>query len=366
MNHRLSFGLRCAPNIFNDLSNFIVLVAKSYGVVNVTNYLDDFIIMAHTQEECLRQRNILIEVMEFLGFKISKNKVTNPSRVATFLGITIDSEKMELSLPPEKLRKLKDALEECLGMRYVHKKRLQKIGGLMSFCSQIVKGGRTYSRRLFDLCAKARPGRAIFLSDATREDIRWWLQFCEVFNCKALIRKNMHHLPMVSDASKRGFGAWCGSDYFYGCWEGYSAGLKHNVHSEPAPEMDNIKVHEGNINVYELWPVLVGLKRWAHLYVNSKVHIITDNMQVLAMVNTGRSKNKLCMSWLRELYWTCFIHNIELHATYIRSEDNILADQLSRLPYKGYLNKCITTLSSNNMCCSLSSKCPGKVETGSE
>ena len=116
--------------------------------------------------------------------------------------------------------------------------------------------------------------------------------------------------------SVSGFGAWCGTDYFYGCWSGYSAGLECNGHRELAPEMDNIKVHEGNINVYELWPVLVGLKRWAHLYVNSEVNIVTDNMQVLAMVNTGRSKNKLCMSWLRELYWTCFIHNIELHATY--------------------------------------------------
>ena len=94
--------------------------------------------------------------------------------------------------------------------------------------------------------------------------------------------------------------------------------------------MDNIRVHKKNINVYELWPVVVGL-------------------QVLAMVNTGRSKNKLCMEWLRELYWTCFIHNIELHASYINTKDNVLADHLSRLPYRGVPGKCESYLLDTNM-----------------
>ena len=227
----------------------------------------------------------------------------------------------------------------------------------MSFCSQIVRGGRTFSRRLFDLCANARPGRAIRLSEETRQDLLWWIQFCAVFNCKALIRNSIHNKPMVSDASKRGFGAWMGSDYFYGCWEGYTVKGVSTDHEELSPSMDNIKVHEGNINVYELWPVVIGLRRWAKDYSNSKVHIITDNMQVLAMINTGRSKNKLCMGWLREIFWVCFIHNIDLFATYIKSEDNILADHLSRLPYKGYVSKCIKSLDDANMCCSISSRC---------
>ena len=104
--------------------------------------------------------------------------------------------------------------------------------------------------------------------------------------------------------------------------------------------------------MYELYPVLVGLKRWSHRYKNTRIHAITDNMQVLAMLNTGRSKNKLCMSWLREIFWLCFIHNIEIYATYIKSEDNILADQLSRLNYKNVPAKCNKTLLDNGMCCS--------------
>ena len=111
-------------------------------------------------------------------------------------------------------------------------------------------------------------------------------------------------------------------------------------------------VHDRNINVYELWPVLVGLKRWGHLYKNTRVHAITDNMQVLAMLNTGRSKNKLCMEWLREIFWLCFVYNIEIFSTYIKSEDNVLADHLSRLDYNKVPEKCTKFLLDNNMCCS--------------
>ena len=349
--NRLSFGLRCAPYIFDKLSNFIVKVAKGYGVSRVVNYLDDFIVIADSAEECLRQRNLVIEVMEYLGFEVSYKKVTDPARVTTYLGITINSVDMELTLPVEKLVKLNDHLDVCLRSRTVTKKLLQTVGGLMSFCSQIVRGGRTFSRRLFDLCAKTPSRGRIRLDIETIKDLEWWKQFCSIFNCRSLIQKDMSSIPIVSDSSKRGFGAWAGGDYFFGFWKDSDVFGDYCGHKMSPPLMDRIDVHDGNINVYELWPVLVGLKRWNAMYSNSKINIVTDNMQVLAMINTGRSKNHLCMEWLREIYWLCFIHNIDLYATYIRSADNILADQLSRLKYRGYVKKCNATLSDYNMCC---------------
>ena len=78
-----------------------------------------------------------------------------------------------------------------------------------------------------------------------------------------------------------------GDDFFYGCWEGFSVKGISRLHEEPAPEMDGIRVHRGNINVYELWPVLVRLKRWGNSYKNKKINIVTDNMQVLAMLAAG-------------------------------------------------------------------------------
>ena len=162
----------------------------------------------------------------------------------------------------------------------------------------------------------------------------------------------LHPVPITSDSSFKGFGAWAGHDWIAGLWEptdtpeSFAFGCSH---LSPPPTFD---VVNRNINVCELWPVVAGLHRWAPYYRNSRIHIVTDNMQVLAMINTGRSANRTCMNWLREIFWICFVNNLDLHATYIASADNVLADALSRLAYPGVAMKCLPILDQYNMCCS--------------
>ena len=351
--NRLCFGLRCAPNIFNALSMFIVKIANARGAPRVVNYLDDFLVIADSAEECLAARNVVTAVITHLGFEVSWKKVTTPSQVTTFLGITIDSVSMELSLPMAKIEKLKLTLETTMAKGSASKKELECIGGLVSHCSYVVRGGRTFSRRIFDLSASySRHAKAIPLDDAIKADLTWWLRFCECFNGKACILRDLHPIPMYSDSSFRGFGAWMGRDWLAGCWDqedlpkDFSFGCSHLC--DP-PVFDSAPK---NINVLELWPVIIGIRRWGALFRNCYVHVVTDNMQVLAMLCTGRSANKLCMSWLRELFWMCFIWNIDISPSYIKSADNHLADGLSRLPYRGTPHTCINLLRDLNMCCS--------------
>ena len=93
--NRLCFGLRCAPNIFDSLSSFIVKIANSKGAYRVINYLDDFLVMEGSAQACLQSRDIVTSVITLLGFDVSWKKVTQASQVTTFLGITIDSVNME-------------------------------------------------------------------------------------------------------------------------------------------------------------------------------------------------------------------------------------------------------------------------------
>ena len=67
-------------------------------------------------------------------------------------------------------------------------------------------------------------------------------------------------------------------------------------------------------------------KRWAKGSSDTTINVVTDNTQVLYMVNSGCSKNRVCMGLLRELFWTCFVFNVDVFAFYIASADNILAD----------------------------------------
>ena len=224
----------------------------------------------------------------------------------------------------------------------------------MSFCSYVVRGGHTFSRRQFDLSASySRNSRSIPLDEPVTADLRWWLGFCDIFNGRACILRDLHPIPMYSDSSFMGFGAWMGSDWIFGCWDENDIPLDFPPgcsHLSPPPFFDK---PTRNIKVFELWPVVAGLRRRGVFFRNSYIHVITDNMQVLAMLATGRSINKTCMTWLWDIFWMCFIWNIDIAPSYIRSADNILADALSRLPYSGTPLTCQSLLSNLNMCCSI-------------
>ena len=177
------------PHFLVDaLSNFVVKVSNARGALQVINYLDDFLIVAGTEYDCSFQRDIVTSTLSHLGFEVSWKKVTSPNQITTFLGITIDSVKLQLSLPMEKVRKLQDLLLSLITRGHATKKEHESVGGLVSHCSYIVKGGRTFSRRIFDLSASYSCwSRNIPLSKEILADFEWWL----ALSC--LQRVSLHH-----------------------------------------------------------------------------------------------------------------------------------------------------------------------------
>ena len=109
----LCFGLSCAPSIFNRLSNAMVRMMSRRGFCAVINYLDDFLIIGKTYEECQQGLITLIRLLHPLGFNISWKKVISPSQRVTFLGLELNSLSMSLELPADTLERL-----QCLVTRF--------------------------------------------------------------------------------------------------------------------------------------------------------------------------------------------------------------------------------------------------------
>ena len=143
-----------------------------------------------------------------------------------------------------------------------------------------------------------------------KADLDWWLSFCECFKGRACILQDLHPVPMYSDLSFLGFAAWMGKDWLMVCWTQEDVPHEFNFGCSHLCDPPSFDSAPKNINVLELWPVVVGIKRWGPFFRNCYLHVITDNMQVLSMLCTGRSANKLCMSWLRQYFWMCFLWNI--------------------------------------------------------
>ena len=141
IDHRMCFGVRTGPYYFNLISNFIQETLSDQYDIRLMNYLDDFLVMGTDYESCQQAQLCVISFIRFLGFHISWHKVTPPSTTVQYLSIIIDTEKMELSIPIDKLDRLRTLLEKYSNSKFIDRKELESLTGLLSHCSQCVKGG---------------------------------------------------------------------------------------------------------------------------------------------------------------------------------------------------------------------------------
>ena len=352
VDNRMCFGLRLGPMFFNFLSNFIYDVATIRGL-KVVNYLDDFLAVADDYTSCLDAQYTLTSSLRFLGFHVSFDKLVHPSTTVTYLGIEIDSVEMEFRLPECKIAKLMEILDIALARKRISKKELESLGGSLSHCSHVVRGGKVFCKGVYSLykIMVQQNKKFIKLPDWVKADLSWWKRLCTMFNGKSKLVKDSHDVPMVSDASFKGFGVYLGTDWCAGTWDDndhilLSSDCNHIV---TKPLADDVEFD--NINVLEFWPILIGIKRWASVLRDKNVVVYTDNTQVMFMLLNGRSSNVNCMRWIRELFWTCAIYNIEITPKYINTDSNVIADTLSRIPYSQVSSKLEKLIGDSKLCC---------------
>lgn len=333
----LCFGIRCAPYLFTQVSNFVLRCLKRRGFQLCTVYLDDFLLLGRDERECQEAQSTLIDILRSLGFYIAWNKCVTPSQTITYLGVTFDSREMTVSLPPQKMEKLHKEIAFFIGKNRATKRQLQQLCGTLLHCSKIVKGRRTFSHRIIELL-KGWPAtqKRIRLSDHFKNDLYWWRDFSRTFNGKNLmVPYNYGQGPSFNtDACLAGYGMWTANDWQAGY---FNTTLTPEISSLDPDHSHWVNVHiehansANNINVLELVPVWLCVKRNKHRWRDLHVLCFTDNQSVLQMINKGHSSNSECMTMLRDMFWDCASYNMHVTARYIPSKENHLADVLSRI-----------------------------------
>jgi len=320
---RLPFGSKLAPSIFHRLTQSVRRMLQRRGIHGVIVYLDDFLIVSDTYEECMETLNVLWRLLRCLGFAISWGKVEGPSQAITFLGIHIDSVGFTLELPRKKLGELQVCVKAFRGRKRASLLSLQQLAGKLNWACQVVRGGRTYLRRVLDTIKPLRKAHhKAKLSKDFQADILWWCNFLSVFNgkCLALTFAPTHEVYM--DACNTASGFSNGDDWQYINFQ-----------------MDMPLVADWHINCKETLSAILAARRWAHTWANSKVKFFTDNICTRANLIKGTSKNKLLMPFLRELFWLSATYNFHITAEYIPGKFNDIPDAISRLHERGQLER---------------------------
>ena len=332
---RLAFGLRCAPYIFTEISNFIARTMTRLGHAYVANYLDDFLVFGSSFEECQQAQMSLITLLGELGFYVSWKKCSSPSTCVRYLGILIDSQNMSLSLPQDKLDKLKNELEFFKNRTRATKKQIQRLCGVIAHCAKVVRGGRTFSRRIIDLLGGlSAENPRIRLSEEFMLDLHWWISFASEFNGKEnIIFPNNGNGPIfATDSCLKGYGILHDRDWQAGYFNSTSLpDLCYCCDNEHGHWM-NVNVGDlSNINYLELVPIWLALLRYKESWKDSHVVCLTDNTQVVVMLRSGHSVNKDCMVLLRRIFWLCAKNNIYITSKHVPGCLNTIPDMLSRV-----------------------------------
>lgn len=318
---RLSFGLRSAPWIFSRFSVAVVWMMNNDGWKKISAYLDDFLGLEEQELRAWQKFQALWSLLEELGFPINdrEGKVCRPSQKVKFLGVMLDSISMTASLPLEKVEKIKQWCATMSGKRKAQVREVQRLVGLLNFAARVVRGGRTFLRRMIDVMRGAPSYHHVKLDEGFHLDLKWWTSFIQDWNGVEVIYENMpiSSCSLQTDAAKT-----------VGCAAVFE---EEELFFQWPPEWD-----VSSINELEIYPVLLASQKWGHIWRGKVVLVLSDNTTVVSAINKGTSSSSKVMVWLRELFWLSAKGGFEIRAVHLAGHLNILADLLSRGKWEEY------------------------------
>ena len=158
-----------------------------------------------------------------------------------------------------------------------------------------------------------------------REDLKAISSLTQLWTT-APFRRAKSTATLYTDASIRGFGGWGMVETDP---ETATQVLTKQLDSLAGYWTDGSHV-SGDINYLELRAVILSIRANHHKLAGREVMLWTDNMSVMCVVNSYRSRSPTLMVEYRELYNLLWRHSISLSAQWIDTVSNETADTLSR------------------------------------
>lgn len=83
VDNRLCFGLCSGPAYFNEISCFLAAVLRNRCQIQIVPYLDDFICLGRSLEDCLAAQSCILSLLRYVGFYVSWMKLKPPAQCTT-------------------------------------------------------------------------------------------------------------------------------------------------------------------------------------------------------------------------------------------------------------------------------------------
>jgi hypothetical protein len=311
----LAMGQRNAGFACSRVSEAVMYIHSKSGHHGLS-YLDDLIGVSLPSVGSDAYDH-LGSILHDLGLEENIPKACPPSTIQTVLGVLINTDEMTISVTDERIEEIMALLTKWKKKKFCKKKELQSLIGKLCFICKCVRQSRVFLNRLLALLRSVNwdVTSRVRLSEEFHKELRWWSTFMVSFNGVALIPSPIWSEPDVSvatDSCLKGCGGICFNQYF---------------HTEfPQPIIDrSLPIHQ-----LEFLAVLVGARIWGYLFRGQKIRIYCDNMSVVEVINSSKTKDAFMATCLRELWLVVAQNEFELRAVHLPGEENRVADWLSR------------------------------------
>ena len=265
-----------------------------------------------------------------LKILIAPGKTQGPSQVLEFMGIILDTVKMQARLPADKIAHLEGIFEQFQNRRSCTLKELQSLIGTLNFACKVVPPGRPFLQRMIALTRNVKQQHHfIKLNKGFFQDLEMWKNFVLNWNGANFFLPSLWQdsdsLVLYTDASgTRGFGGIFGTKWFQGHWR------PHQLLGVP------------NISIawQKLFAIVVACHIWGAQIQNKRIEFKCDKEAVVNMINSKRSKIPRAMDLIRHLTLLTLQYNI-----YVRKqasvEQYLPATEVLLTEYVAYLAKTI-------------------------
>ncbi|XP_067241145.1 uncharacterized protein [Chanodichthys erythropterus] len=312
----LPFGLSLSPRTFTKCVDAALAPLRLQGI-RILNYIDDWLILAHSEQQAVQHRDAVLAHMKRLGLRLNaKKSVLIPAQITNYLGVMWDSTTMRARLTPARVSSVLSTVKGVKLGQSLTVKQFQKLLGLMAAASNIIPFGLLHMRPLqwwLRTRGFSPRGNPIRMIKVTRRCLRaltmwkdpWFLSQGPVLGtsgCRTML---------TTDASLTGWGAIMNGRSAQGLWE------DHHL--------------SWHINRLEMMAVFLALKHFLPDLRDYHVLVRTDNMSVVSYINHQGGLRSRQLNYLarRILLWSQG-KLLSLKAAYIPGSQNMGADALSR------------------------------------
>ena len=311
----LPFGLATAPLIFTMVAKELKLLAQSQGL-RIHQYLDDWLLRANSQEECLENSKKLIKLVQDLGWIINFQKSElQPTQKLDFLGYHFDLTLGMVFPTVKNLERLKVKILRLKNSLSTTPRQLMSLIGTLACLEKLVPLGRLHIRPFQWYLKKywrypESLDKKIPVTVELLKQLSWWNSTKNLMKGSPL-HPIEHNLSLFTDASQKGWGAHLGKESISGIWRSQDSSL--------------------HINVLELKAVYMALKHFAPKLKKQNVLICSDNSTVVSYLNKQggtKSFQMVALVW-RIIAWAT-PREIQIRARHIPGSLNVIADALSR------------------------------------